>query len=76
MLKVGNIYMCIYIKNLTISDSFCILIGVKITPVGVEFDWSKKAKVNCLHLVQVNKLTGGVQFAPSVLRFHIYRFKQ
>lgn len=48
--------MCIYIQNLTFSGSFCILIGVKITPVGMEFDWSKKAKVNCLHLVQVNKL--------------------
>lgn len=70
------ICICIIVYNLTIFGSFCILIAVKITSVGMKFDWSEKAKVNCLHLVQVNKLTDGVQFAPSVLRFHIYRFKQ
>lgn len=37
--------------------SFCILIGVKIASVGMEFCWSKRM-VNCLHfLVQVNELT-------------------
>ena len=60
-----GIYM--YMYNLTIFGSFCILIAVKITSVGMKFDWSEKAKVNCLHLVQVNKLIDGVQFAPSVL---------
>ena len=64
-----------YIYNLTIFGSFCILIGVKITSVGMEFGWSKKAKLNhLLLLVQGNKLMGRVQFVLRIRGFHIPGF--
>ena len=36
--------MCVYMYDLTIFAFFCILIGVKITSVGMEFCWSKNTE--------------------------------
>ena len=36
--------MCVYMYDLTFFAFFCILIGVKITSVGMEFCWSKNTE--------------------------------